>query len=256
MIAAERSPRPRDLAAALALGLALLACAVFGVHGAIDRGWLGGSAFDDPVETEFAAVVEEAPQLADLETLAPDLHRTLVGVVRRDLDLGLGSDRIRADVLETFADWRATALPDAPDRVILAYLAVATERLRELERTNPALCAAMTLGEPAEDAAPYLSEQHRQREMNADRMLLRSGTGAGQSTSRMTRAEAQWIAREIEARLQRAFGASTALLDGGQPAPGADTLLVCRMGIATMDAVAALGPGRAAAAARSLFFAR
>lgn len=255
MIAALRSPRPRDLGAAAMLGLALVAGAFVAVHGVGGvGGWLRFAPVADPVAEAVAAVEVAAPQLAGLDDVAPEVHARLMDVVRRDVQIGLDRERIVADVIEEFGDWRAEVLPDAPDRVIQAYLALAIDRLRELKSSNPVLCAAITLGANAEDATPFLSAQHMQREMNADRMLLRARPG--ETASRMTGAEAQAIAREIEVRLRLAFGTSAALLDAGQPATATDVAIVCRMGIAMMEAIEALGRERSAAAARSLFFAR
>ena len=255
MLAVLRSPRPRELGAAAVAGIALLVAVYIALQGVGGfGGWLRLVPLTDPVADTMEAVEEAAPQLAGLEAVAPALHARLMAVVRRDVQLGLDRQRIVADVIEEFGDWRADALPDAPDRVILAYLALAIDRLHELSARNPALCAAITLGDSAGDTTPFVSAQHLQREMNADRMLLRAQPD--EAFSRMTRAEAQAIARENELRLQRAFGTSAALLDAGQPQNATDIAIVCRMGIAMMEAIAALEPPRAAAAARNLFFSR
>jgi hypothetical protein len=255
MLAALRSPRPRDLGAAGLMGLAVIAAAYVAVQGVAGfGGWLRFGPGGDPVGEALAAVVAAAPQLAGLEAVAPEVSDRLMRVIARDVDLGLDEARIVADTLEEFGAWRAEALPEAPDRVVTAYLELAIDRLHELKTSNPSACAAMTLGVPIDDATPYLGAQHLQREMNADRMLLRAG--ADEPVSRMTGAEAQAISREIEVGLRLAYGASAALLDAGQPTTPVDDVIVCRMGIAMMEAVAALGPDRGAAAARSLFFAR
>ncbi|MGF1624846.1 MAG: hypothetical protein ACFCVH_08180 [Alphaproteobacteria bacterium] len=255
MQAILNSPRPRDLVLAGLLGLALVAAGYVAVQGVAGfGGWLRSSAGPDRIERALAAVYADSPQLAGLETVAPDVHARVVATVVRHVELDLGEARVVAAARETFSRWRAEAMPEAPDRVLVAYLDLATERLRELESTDPALCAAMTLGLPGDEGPQQLSPQHLQREMYVDRMLLRARED--EPASRMTRAEVQAIARGIEVHLRTTFGTAAALLDGGQPASRAEAVMVCRMGIATMEALASLGPQRTPAVVRSLFFGR
>ena len=253
MQAILNSPRPRDLVAACLLGLALLCAGYVAVQGVSGfGGWLRFTAGADRIEQALAAVYRDAPQLAELEEFAPDLHARLVAVVTRDVELDLNDDRIIADARKLFNGWRAAAMPAAPDRVLTAYLSLATERLRELKSSNPAVCAAMTLGLPWEEDDPDLSGQHLQREMFVDRMLLRAA--AGEPVSRMTRAELQAISRQIEAEVRATYGTAALLLDNGPPQSAGEAVMICRMGIATMEALAGLGRERTPATVRGLFF--
>lgn len=248
--------RPRNWVLACSIGLTLLAAAYIAVQGVGGfGGWLklGNSA--DRVSETLTAVYSEAPQLARLEEMAPDIHERLRGAILFKLDAGLTVDQIVTDVLKLFGNWRAESLPDAPDRVLVAYLELATDRLRELKVSNPEICAAITLGWPAGDPIPFLSAQHLQREMYLDQMLIRSRPD--EPVSVMTRAEVASITRDIHAALRLAYGNAADLLYAPSPdITPADAAILCRLGIATMEAIAGLGPQRTPAAVRGIFFVR
>lgn len=248
--------RPRNWFVACSIGLTLLVAAYVAVQGVGGfGGWLKFGNSADRVSEALTAVYSEAPQLARLEELAPDIYQELRGAILFKLDAGLTVDQIAIDVLRLFDDWRAESLPDAPDRVLIAYLGLATDRLRELKISNPEICAAITLGWPAGDPIPFLSAQHLQREMYLDQMLIRSRPD--EPVSVMTRAEVASITRDIHIALRLAYGNAADLLYAPTlDMSPADDAILCRLGIATMEAIAGLGPERTPAAVRGIFFGR
>ncbi|MEZ5669883.1 MAG: hypothetical protein R3F55_21090 [Alphaproteobacteria bacterium] len=247
-----RRPMGRLLLAGcgVAVVAAAIVVAVQGVAGF--GGWLGFRAERDGVAVMLAEVDRQIPFLADTRTDAPALYEQVVAVVARDVDLGLGPEQVVADVTRVFETWQAEAMPDAPDRILMAYHQLAIDRMRELQRSNPSLCAALTLGKPYDDLDAHVSERQRQREMYVNRELLRAR--AGETVSRMTNAEVQSIARGIAADLSAAIGAAAELLHTDRQTTAEEDAIVCGYGIATMEAISALGPDRAPAVVRGLFF--
>lgn len=255
MSAATLIHGPRGLAVAMALGVAVLASGFVAVQGVAGfGGWIEFGASEDELSDTLAQVYEAEPQLTHLQSHAPDVHTRLITIVRRDVELGIPFAQTVANARKLFDDWRADAMPDAPDRVLNAYLELATDRLRELEETNPRLCAAITLGQPADEPAPWLSTQHLQREMYIDLMLMRASPN--EPVSVMTRAEMQSIRRDIEIALHIAFGENANLLYVSRETTPEEDAIICQLGIATMNAVAALGADRTPAAVRAMFFGR
>ena len=239
----------------MTLGLSVLVSGFVAVQGVAGfGGWVRFGATEDDFAQVLAQVYDAEPQLAYLQGHVPDVQARLVAVVRRDVELGIAFAQTVANARELFDNWRADAMPDAPDRVLNAYLELATDRLRELEDTNPRLCAAITLGQPADEPSPWLSTQHLQREMYIDLMLMRASPD--EPVSAMTRAEMQSIRRDIEIALHIAFGQDGNLLYVARETTPEEDAIICQLGIATMNAVAALGTKRTPAAVRAMFFGR
>lgn len=242
----------RNLGAAAGIA-AVPALMFFALVGAGGFGpWIEFRGSAGQVERALDAIYAELPYLAELAAQVPDAHDRMVAIVTRDLELGLADDVVRADAVKVFDQWRAAALPEAPDRVLIAYLELATERLRALSAVNPGLCATITLGRASDVALPDLGERLDQREMHVNRTLLRAG--ADEPATVMTRAEIDSITQQIYAGLVATHGPEAALLYADDATTPAQNELICRLGIATMEAVAALGPGRAPAAVRGMFF--
>ena len=215
-------------------------------------GWVQIGATPERVAAALDEIYREAPYLSRLEQDSPEMRDQLVDIVARDLDLGLTPAQILADAVKLFEEWQAEAMADAPDRVLIAYHELAVARLRELKDSYPDLCAAMTLGRDTPDTGPLLSPQLNQRQMYVNRMLLRAAPD--ETVSRMTSAETQAIAREIYANLRAAVGSDAALLYADRETTPQEDAIICRLGIATMESIANLGPERAPAVIRGLFF--
>lgn len=214
--------------------------------------WIEFRGSEAQVRRALDTLYAEAPYLAELAAHAPEAHARMVRLVTRDLELGLDESVISTDAQKVFDQWRAVALPDASDRVLVAYLELATERLRALRDVDPALCAAITLGRATDAPLPDLGERLAQREMHINRMLLRAG--ADEPVTRMTRAEIDAISRAIFAGLLDSHGPDAALLYAEHETTPEEDAVICRLGIATMQAIAALGPDRTPAAVRGMFF--
>ena len=230
---------------------AVIYVAVVGVAGF--GGWYRPGANADRAAEVLDEIYQSAPYLSRLDQDSPDLHDRLVANVTREVEIGLASEDILASALKLFEQWQADSMPDAPDRLLIAYHDLAIDRLRELKDSNPALCAVITLGRPFDDPSPYLSPQLRQREMYLNRLLLRAGPD--EPVSRMTSAEVQAIANGIYAALRTAIGEDAALLYVDRETTPQEDAIICRLGIATMETIANQGPSRSPALIRGLFFA-
>ncbi|MEZ5669884.1 MAG: hypothetical protein R3F55_21095 [Alphaproteobacteria bacterium] len=212
-------------------------------------GLFGGVSPAERADQVLAGIKAEAPYVATLERSRPDVYAALRDGLIRDAEADTPVMLMANNGRRVLAAWLQQAIATAPDAVALELLAMTTDQLRELQQSNPQLCAAMVSGQPIEDVDAFVSDAMRTRERTAYEALAAAPADAAVVT--LPAAEVDAAYQAIAPDLAERFGADFDRFRGTDPTT-LDPARFCEIQIALLDGVAAMGPQRAAALARSI----
>lgn len=234
------------VAALFLVGLALLVLSQ-GPGGI--TGLFSSSSPEERADQVLAGIKAENPYLALMEERQPevyaDLRATLIeGAANGDPVLAIANEGRQVIIA-----WLSDSISKAPDAIALEMLSVTADQFRELQQTNPQMCAAMVMGRPFGDTTPFLSDDLQARERAVYEALVT--TPADPGVVSLPQAEVDAAFQQISPQLQDRFGADLDLMRQDS-IDEADSARVCEIQIAILDLVQELfTPERAAAIARA-----